>query len=281
MRLSLRIGFATSLLLTWFVVLMPLPAPAITYYISNLGNDANSGTSPSQAWQTLDRLDQVQYSLQAGDQILLKRGGTYRGTLPLNSSGTDASPIIIGAYGTGELPIVSGSSLVTSWVPYQGSIWRASVSGTVKQVYVNGQLMTLARYPNSGWLRMDQGTSTTLQDADLTQPDGYWNGATAVIRASNWNYDLATVSNFSNGSLSFPTIYDQPGSYQWGYFLCNKLSELDAPGEWYFDDFTPGHGIASLGLEGGDVEQADVLAAPPVAAVAPVEERNRILDWFR
>ncbi|RZL85959.1 MAG: penicillin-binding protein, partial [Variovorax sp.] len=92
------------------------------------------------------------------------------------------------------------------------------------------------------------------------------------------------VRGETGGSLSLPV---------WTGFMDTALkgvpvAKLTPPdgvaqvdGEWYFDDFTPGHGIASLGLEGGDVEQADVLAAPPVAAVAPVEERNRILDWFR
>ncbi|RZI77103.1 MAG: penicillin-binding protein 1A [Variovorax sp.] len=92
------------------------------------------------------------------------------------------------------------------------------------------------------------------------------------------------VRGETGGSLSLPV---------WTGFMDTALkgvpvAKLTPPegvaqvdGEWYFDDFTPGHGIASLGLEPGDTEQADVLAPPPVAAVAPVEERNRILDWFR
>lgn len=235
MRSFLSTCLTTSALLAWCAGPLPLSASTVTYYISYSGSDSNTGTSPGQAWQTLGRLDQVQYALQPGDHILLEKGGTYRGTLPLSSSGTAAAPIVVGAYGNGDAPIVSGSTLVTGWQPYQGTIWSAPVAGIVKQVYVNGQFMTLARYPNTGWLRMDQGTSTTLHDDDLSQPAGYWNGATAVIRASNWNYDLAPVTGFSNGILTFPTIYDQPGNYQWGYFICNKLSELDAPGEWYYD----------------------------------------------
>lgn len=211
-------------------------ASATTYYISNTGNDANSGTSQGQAWRTLARLEQVQYALQPGDQVLLQRGSIFRGTLPISSSGTSAAPIVFGAYGTGTAPVISGGSLVTGWTPYQGNIWRAPVSDAVQYLFANGQPMTLARYPNTGWLRMDNGGPTFLQDADLTQPNGYWTGATAVIRASNWNYDLATVSTSTTGGLTFPTIYDSPGSYQWGYFLCNKLSELDSPGEWYYDD---------------------------------------------
>ncbi len=235
MRTLLSPCFKVSFLMALCAGLLPLPIWATTYYISNAGNDSNTGTSPGQPWQTLGRLDQVQYALLPGDHILLKRGGTFRGTLPLSSSGTASSPIVVGAYGNGSAPIVSGSALVTGWQQYQGNIWKALISDQVKQVYVNGQFMTLARYPNTGWLHMDQGTGTTLHDADLTQPDGYWNGASAVIRASNWNYDLATISDFTNGTLTFPTIHDQPGNYKWGYFMCNKLSELDAPNEWFYD----------------------------------------------
>lgn len=227
-----RYPILTSLALA---ALLPMRSAATDYYIAPTGNDNNSGTSQSQAWKTLERLEQMQYALQPGDRVLLKRGGVYRGTLPVSSSGTSASPVVFGAYGTGNAPVISGSDLVTGWQPWQGNIWRAPVEDEVKQVYVAGSVQTLARFPNSGWLRMDQGTSTSLHDDDLDQANGYWNGATAVIRASNWNYDLAEVSGFNNGTLTFPTIFDNPGNYQWGYFLQDKLSELDAPGEWYHD----------------------------------------------
>jgi len=54
-------------------------------------------------------------------------------------------------------------------------------------------------------------------------------------------------------------------------------------GEWYFDDFTPGHNVASLGLESSDTMPPPVeqLTGAPVGAPPPPEERNRILDFFR
>ena len=54
-------------------------------------------------------------------------------------------------------------------------------------------------------------------------------------------------------------------------------------GEWYFDDFTPGHNVASLGLENSDTLPPPVeqLTGAPVGAPPPPEERNRILDFFR
>lgn len=211
-------------------------ASALTYYVSSSnGDDAHTGTSMGQAWQTLERVASVQYALQPGDQVLLERGGIYRGTLTIGSSGTNGAPIIYGSYGSGPLPIISGSEPITGWEPYQGNVWSTSVSDQVSDVYMSGQRATLARYPNSGWLRMDLGSNTSLQDADLTHTAGYWTGATAVIRASNWNYDLATITGSSPGSLTFADIHDDPGPYQWGYFLCNKLSELDSAGEWYYD----------------------------------------------
>jgi len=212
-------------------------ARATVYYISSSGNDAHAGTSPSTAWQTIDRLNQVTFSIVAGDQILFQRGGTYRGSINVAAYGTPTAPVTVGAYGTGVAPVISGSRLVSGWSQYSGNVWKAYIGAglNMKYLFMNGQIMTLARYPNTGWLRNDQGTNTSLHDAELTQPNGYWTGATLVVRASNWNYDLSVVSGFSQGTLTFPTIYDILGSNDWGYFLCNKLSELDQPGEWYYD----------------------------------------------
>ena len=57
-------------------------------------------------------------------------------------------------------------------------------------------------------------------------------------------------------------------------------------GEWYFDDFTPGHGaVASLGGGGGTKPRGpgeiDSPAGGDTAPAAPPEERNRILDLFK
>lgn len=219
-------------------ILLSTSLKAVTYYVSPNGSDSNAGTSSTAAWRTISRVLQSIYTLQAGDRVLFERGGTYRGELIMPGSGTSASPIEFGAYGSGAEPIISGSDVVTGWTQYSGSIWRAPISGTVKHVYVGGVRQTLARYPNTGWLRNDQGSGTSLYDNALTQNTNYWNGATVVIRGSNWSYDAATVTSFSNGTLGFANIYYNISNYDWGYFLCNKLEQLDAPGEWYHDAAT-------------------------------------------
>jgi penicillin-binding protein 1A len=52
-------------------------------------------------------------------------------------------------------------------------------------------------------------------------------------------------------------------------------------GEWYYDDYAPGRGVASLGVEAAPVAPAEALSGAPVSPPAPPEERNRILDMFR
>lgn len=79
-----------------------------TYYIDPIGgSDSNNGTATNDAWATLAR---ASTNYVAGDEILLKRGETFSGQLLLQQvQGSAALPIKIGAYGTGNDPIISGS----------------------------------------------------------------------------------------------------------------------------------------------------------------------------
>jgi hypothetical protein len=79
------------------------PLVATIYYVSQSGNDSNPGTSMAQAWKTLDAVYMKQAHgtpFNPGDQILLRRGDSFSGTLLLaNISGSSQSPIVVGAYG--------------------------------------------------------------------------------------------------------------------------------------------------------------------------------------
>lgn len=84
-------------------------AGATTYYVSAAGNDANSGTSPSQAIRSLGRASGL--NLQPGDSVLLERGATFSGKLAVWKNGSAGNPITIGAYGSGAKPVVTGDCL--------------------------------------------------------------------------------------------------------------------------------------------------------------------------
>ena len=209
---------------------------ATTYYISHNGSDSNSGTSPSSPWRNISKLQQVMFSYQPGDQILFERGGLYPGQVEILGSGTSSQPIVIGAYGSGENPIISGGVPVTNWVQHSGNIWRAALSTAPKYVLVNNEPITLARYPNTGFIYSEEGSNSHVRNSSLNQSSGYWNGAELHIRTTNWCYETATItSSSSNGTLYFNSMYSNIGNDDWGFFLSNKLSQLDMAGEWYHD----------------------------------------------
>jgi parallel beta-helix repeat protein len=115
-------------------------ARATTYYVDSAkGDDRGSGTSPNSPWQTLAKLNSSTFS--AGDTILLRRNGVWREQLNFPSSGNSAAPITIDAYGTGDLPVISGADLVEStlWAQSGGvNIWRATFASQPNIVIFDG-----------------------------------------------------------------------------------------------------------------------------------------------
>jgi len=86
-----------------FVLLLAFSGAALAtdYYVSPNGNDNNTGTSPQDAWQTIDKVSTVTFS--AADSILFEGGETFSGQLVFNDeAGTSTSPITVSSYGTGR-----------------------------------------------------------------------------------------------------------------------------------------------------------------------------------
>ncbi|GGA26458.1 LamG-like jellyroll fold domain-containing protein [Paenibacillus physcomitrellae] len=80
------------------------------YYVdSAAGSDANTGTSPDQAWKSLDKINATTFS--PGDALLFKSGGVWNGQLWPKGSGTEGAPILIDRYGEGDLPVINGGGV--------------------------------------------------------------------------------------------------------------------------------------------------------------------------
>ncbi len=211
-------------------------AQSAIYYVDANGNDSNDGLSTSTPWRTISKVNSMMPSVTAGTQILFKRGDTFYGMIMATKSGTTGNEIIFGSYGTGNLPVITGTKLLTGWTVHSGSIYSVNCTDTVSHLYANGKLMTIARFPNSRFLKTDYANSTTaFDDAELTQPSGYWNQANCRVRSSNWCYESRTVTGFSAGhvTLSSPTqnmIFPKAG-----YYFDNRLNLLDTANEWFYD----------------------------------------------
>lgn len=124
------------------------------YYISVSGNDKSSGKNATSAWRSFSRLNKL--NLLPGDTIFLQRAGTYEGTINIRQAGTPGKPIVITSYGEGADPVVTGSVPVKEWKATGNNRYEASIRQPVYDLYHNGQRLTPARYPNSGFLTIDK-----------------------------------------------------------------------------------------------------------------------------
>ncbi|MBP2000070.1 hypothetical protein J2Z69_001089 [Paenibacillus shirakamiensis] len=116
-----------SLGLTMFLMLSgaalsAVTASAATYYMDSVsGNDANAGTEANTAWKSLAKINAL--TAQPGDKILLKRGGSWTGTLSPKGSGTASAPIVMDNYGTGNLPLINGNGNEATVYLYNQQYW--------------------------------------------------------------------------------------------------------------------------------------------------------------
>jgi hypothetical protein len=219
-----------------FLLLLSASAESAVYYVDSNGNDSNDGLSASTPWKTIVKVNSIMSSLTAGSQILFKRGDTFYGMIMATKSGTAGNEIVFGSYGTGNLPVVTGVKAVIGWTVHSGNIYSANISDTISHLFANGKLMTVARFPNSRFLKCDYANSTVaFDDAELTQPAGYWNQATCRVRTGNWCYESRTVSGYSAGHIDLSSAVQNIIYPKAGYYFDNRLALLDTANEYFYD----------------------------------------------
>lgn len=120
-------------------------AGGTTYYVDSIsGRDSNPGTSVEGPWQTIARVNG--YPFAPGDRILFRRGGEWRETLEGTRGGTAPDPVLFGAYGSGERPIINSAERVEDWTAFlpRRNVWRSRLSWAtaetpVEVLFVHGQ----------------------------------------------------------------------------------------------------------------------------------------------
>lgn len=107
------------------IILATIVRADVYYVDSQGGSDANAGTAPAEAFATLNHVAKLQ--LKGGDEVLFRRGCTFRGALDTQGNATADNPIRIGAYGEGNKPEILGSITIDEWEQHQGDIFKAEV----------------------------------------------------------------------------------------------------------------------------------------------------------
>ncbi|MBX3085093.1 MAG: DUF2341 domain-containing protein [Anaerolineae bacterium] len=260
---------------------------AIQYYVATTGSDSNNGTSLATPFLTIQKCATV---AQAGDTCNI-RAGTYRETVTVPRSGAAGNPIIFTAYNN-EAVTISGADLVTSWTAHDltsgKAIYKANMTWnmnvrqtspsfqvTNNQIFVNGQMMPEARWPNipvnqvtrqsnAVQARSDSASnlqphSFTYNDSDLSSfPTNFWQGAkinfspgykiewTTCDVVSSTTSSVSAQCNPDPGAFGNQTTLDTvagsgnfylPGVRN-PYYLWGKYTALDAAGEWFRDAAT-------------------------------------------
>jgi len=237
---------------------------ATSYYVANNGSDSNSGTSTGSPFKTIQKAATVAV---AGDVVNL-RAGTYREQVVPVNSGAAGAPIVYQSY-PGERAVISGTEPITGWSAHSGNIYKAAMPSTFldrthnqdDQIFVDAQMMFLAKWPNQSVLDPTYPTKSTMtafvsksrsgnlitgvfDDANLTSGD--FVGADIYVQpnfeAWSWLF-TGKVKSVSGNRLTLETFSDngQDGNgavYAVGsrYYIYNKLSLLDAAGEWFHDN---------------------------------------------
>jgi hypothetical protein len=144
--------------------------------------------------------------------------------------------------------MLSGSDIISAWRPHQGSIVQAriplSLDRGFNQVFLNGRMLPMARFPNqtgadlhqATWIDMTAGTEQ-ITSAHLTQADGFWNGGFVVGGFGHqWTFQCADIKNYTQGRLVLSEKSDPWFVGKGVGYVAGVLGALDAPGEWHIQD---------------------------------------------
>ena len=114
-------------------------ATGTTYYVdSKAGNDSNAGTAENKAFQTLNKVNEL--NLEPGDTVLLKKGSVFEDQalkFTKEDSGTAEAPVKISTYGEGNRPQINTNGHGKWELNYGNRLdnvnhkWKGTVSSSI------------------------------------------------------------------------------------------------------------------------------------------------------
>jgi hypothetical protein len=218
------------------IFLLPLNLFATNYFVSNLGSDLSNGTSTATSWRTLVKVNSFTYA--ANDTIFFKSGDTFYGSLIINRNN-----LVVTSYGSGAKPIISGYTTATSWGNNVGGVWQVNTTAksTLNNVSLNGNIVALGRFPNTGFLNYESTGNLSITDNQLTSSPN-WTGAKAVIRKLRWIYDVCPITSHTGTTINYSQPSGVDNNYRgingFGYFIQDDSRTLDLTGEWFLNKNT-------------------------------------------
>ena len=176
-----------------------------TYYVDSIdGSDDNAGTSESAALKTLSKAQSI--TLSAGDKILLKRGSIFNNeSILIKGSGTAENPIVLGAYGEGNMPVINACG-----AKYGVKVYEAN--------YVTVENLEITNY-----------TETAEEHYGIyVAKSGIYSFSTGIKILNNYIHDIKNENEYAGG------IYVRGDAYTTDFnnilIENNKLYNVDSDG---------------------------------------------------
>lgn len=216
-------------------------------YVSAKGKDNGNG-SPIKPFPTLNSALLAARNI-SGSIVIKMSGGTYRLSSPIIISDADARKEneTLTVTNLDEVPvIITGSRSLgkLNWTHYKDNIYKTYIGKglVIDQLFVNGQLQHMARYPNyDSSARFYNGTSedviSTEKVSTWEHPQGgylhalhryEWGDFHYLITGKTPDNKLDLVGGWQNNR--------KMGIHDRHRFVENIFEELDAANEWYYDD---------------------------------------------
>lgn len=216
---------------------------ATDYYFSNAGSDGAAGTSSGAPFQSIAKFNSI--LANPGDHFYFRRGDTFYGTLTPPRNGNSGSQLIIDAYGTGALPIITGAVTISSWSSIGSGRYEATVAGnpaSVNMVTVNDVFQPIGRWPksnasNSGYLTLQSHTNTSITSNAISGALSY-TGGEVVIRKNHWIIDRPTITAQTSTTVTFSTAGNYSPTDGFGFFFQNHPNACTAIGDWSYSSST-------------------------------------------
>lgn len=162
------------------------------YYVSPTGLDTNSGTSKSNPWKTVGRVNSA--VLTAGSRVLFKGGSTFSDAiLGGNDGGRAGAPITYGSYGGGNAVLPQG-------------VWVGWHDGVFKGFH---EFLVFDNLTATGNGIGGRGNDITIKDSDIGNNDIAIN----AVFGSRWH----VLNNYIHDTADSGIIADNQGtlSYDW------------------------------------------------------------------
>ena len=240
-----------NIILFLFINVFSLSAGASTYYVSSLGDDANSGATIATAWRTINRVNASTFL--PGDRVLFEGGQTFSGGIWLQASsqGTPAQPIVVSSYGPGMATIASGTSFGFYANNNAGiELRRLRFAGDGRLNNTNSGVIFFIDALNTHlqYLRLDSLEVSGYQKTGITISS--WNGASGYA-----DVRVTACVTHANGEAGLASFSQDLGAHQNWYV--GNCKAYDNAGRADVTTTHTGNGIVLSGIDGALIERCE------------------------